>query len=138
MKQYSFVFTFTNIFLSRRQEQSSLFIHCLSTQKRPHVRPRTMPRSVFSFTNNNPFYHKQSYYQNNQSYCKTINPTAKQSILQPTYCLGDRSAHYTLLRTNIGLSPTISFLNEDDSSAYFEISGELSSGLSFTVGFFMT
>ena len=40
-------------------------------------------------------------------------------------------------RTNIGLSPTIGFLNEDDSSAYFEIL-ELSSGLSFTVGFFMT
>ena len=41
-------------------------------------------------------------------------------------------------RTNIGLSPTVSFLNENDSFAYFEILGELSSGQSFTVGFFMT
>ena len=41
-------------------------------------------------------------------------------------------------RTNIGLSPTMGFSNENDSLAYFEILGELPSGLSFTVGFFMT
>ena len=41
-------------------------------------------------------------------------------------------------RANIGLSPTMGFLNENDSLAYFEILGELSSGLSFTVGLFMT
>ena len=40
-------------------------------------------------------------------------------------------------RTNIGRSPTMGFLNENDSLAYFEILGELSSDLSFTVGFFM-
>ena len=42
-----------------------------------------MPCGVFSFPNNNPFYYKQSILlseqsilpQNNQSYCKTINPT---------------------------------------------------------------
>ena len=39
-------------------------------------------------------------------------------------------------RTNIGLSPTMGFLNENDSLAYSAILGELSSGLSFTVGFF--
>ena len=41
-------------------------------------------------------------------------------------------------RTNIGLSPTMGFLNENDSLAYFAILGELSSGLSFTVGFLKT
>ena len=42
-------------------------------------------------------------------------------------------------RTNIGLSPTMGFSNENDSLAYFEILKKLSSGLSFyTVGFFMT
>ena len=40
--------------------------------------------------------------------------------------------------TNIGLSPTMGFLNENDSLAYFAILGELSSGLSFIVGFFKT
>ena len=39
-------------------------------------------------------------------------------------------------RTNIGLSQTMGFLNENDSLAYFAIVGELSSGLSFTVYFF--
>ena len=39
---------------------------------------------------------------------------------------------------NIGLSPTMGFLNENDSLAYVAILGELSSGLSFTVGFFKT
>ena len=38
-------------------------------------------------------------------------------------------------RANIGLSPTMGFLNENDSLAYFAILEELSSGLSFTVGF---
>ena len=42
------------------------------------------------------------------------------------------------VRTIIGLSPTIGLLNENDSLAYFTILGELSSGLSFTVGFFKT
>ena len=41
-------------------------------------------------------------------------------------------------RTNIGMSLTMGFLNENDSLAYFEILGELSPGLYFTVGFFMT
>ena len=41
-------------------------------------------------------------------------------------------------RTNISLSLTMSFSNESDSLAYFAIFGELSSGLSFTVGFFKT
>ena len=41
-------------------------------------------------------------------------------------------------RTNIGLSPTMGVLNENDSLAYFAILGKLSSGLSFTVGFFET
>ena len=85
--QYSFVFTFTNIFLTIRQEQTSLFKHCLSTQRRPHVRPRAMPRAVLSFTNNTVdkeynqsyfennqsyFENNQSYFENNQSYWKTI------------------------------------------------------------------
>ena len=39
-------------------------------------------------------------------------------------------------RTNIGLSPTVGFLNENDNLAYFAILGELSSSLSFTAGFF--
>ena len=39
-------------------------------------------------------------------------------------------------RTNIGMSPTMEFLNENDSLAYYAILGELSSGLSLTVGFF--
>ena len=39
---------------------------------------------------------------------------------------------------NVGLSPTLSSLNENDSLAYFAILGELSLGLSFTVGFFKT
>ena len=34
-------------------------------------------------------------------------------------------------KTNISLSPTISFFNKNDNLAYFEIYGELSSGLSF-------
>ena len=41
-------------------------------------------------------------------------------------------------RTNIGLSPSMGFLNENDSLAYFSNLKELSSGLSFTVGFFKT
>ena len=41
-------------------------------------------------------------------------------------------------RTNIGLSPAMGFLNENDSLAYFAILRELSSGLSLTVGFFKT
>ena len=61
--QYSFVFTFTNIFLTIRQDWYCLFKHCLSTQWRPHVRPR----AVFSFTNNNPFYHKQSILSGNNT-----------------------------------------------------------------------
>ena len=36
-------------------------------------------------------------------------------------------------RTNIGLSPTMGFCNENDSLAYLAILGDLSSGLSFTV-----
>ena len=92
--QYSFVFSFTNIFLTIRKEQTSLFNHLLSTQGGPHVRPRAMPRAVLSFTNNTVdkeynqsyfennqsyfennqsyFENNQSYYQNNQSYWKTI------------------------------------------------------------------
>ena len=65
--QYSFVFTFTNIFLTMRQDWYCLFKHCLSTQWRPHVRPRAMPRAVFSFTNNNPFYHKQPILSGNNT-----------------------------------------------------------------------
>ena len=34
------------------QDWYCLLNHCLSTQKRPHARPRAMPRAVFSFTNN--------------------------------------------------------------------------------------
>ena len=34
------------------------------------------------------------------------------------------------------LSPTMGFLNENDSLAYYAILGELSPGLSFTIGFF--
>ena len=41
-------------------------------------------------------------------------------------------------RTNKGLSPTMGFLNENASLAYFAILGELSSGPCFTVGFFKT
>ena len=40
--------------------------------------------------------------------------------------------------TNIGLSPTMDFLNENYSLAYFAILRELSSGLSFTVSFLKT
>ena len=65
--QYSFVFTFTNIFLTIRQEQTSLLNHCLSTQRRPHARPRAMPRAIFSFTNDNPFCYKQSIQLSEQS-----------------------------------------------------------------------
>ena len=43
-----------------------------------------------------------------------------------------------LARTNICLFPTMGFLNVNDSVAYFAILGELSSGLSFIVGFFKT
>ena len=39
-------------------------------------------------------------------------------------------------RTNLGLSPTVDILNENDSLAYFAIFGELSSGPSFTMGLF--
>ena len=39
-------------------------------------------------------------------------------------------------RTNVGLSPTMGFLNENDSLAYFAMLVELLSGLS--VGFFKT
>ena len=71
--QYSFVFTFTNIFLTIRQDWYCLFKHCLSTQRRPHARPRAMPRAVFSFTNNTvDKEYNQSYFENNQSYWKTI------------------------------------------------------------------
>ena len=42
------------------QDQSSLLNHCLSTQRRPHARLCGVPRSLLSFGNNNPFYHKQS------------------------------------------------------------------------------
>ena len=40
------------------------------------------------------------------------------------------------VRTNIGLSPTMGYLNENDSLAYFAILRELSSGLPFIVGFY--
>ena len=41
-------------------------------------------------------------------------------------------------RTNIGLSSTMGFLNENDSLDYFASLEELSSGISFTVGFLKT
>ena len=41
-------------------------------------------------------------------------------------------------RTNKGLSPSMAFLNKNDSLAYFAILRESSSGLSYTVGFFNT
>ena len=41
-------------------------------------------------------------------------------------------------RANVGLSPTMGFLNDNDSLAYFAILVELSSGLSLTVGFLKT
>ena len=41
------------------QEQVSLLNYCLSTQRRPHARPHTMPCALLSDTNNNPFYPKQ-------------------------------------------------------------------------------
>ena len=44
----------------------------------------------------------------------------------------------SLSKDKQGLSPTTRFLNENDSLAYFAILGELSSGLSFTVGYFKT
>ena len=49
---------------------------CLSTQRRPHARPRAMPRALFSFTNNNLFYYKQYYCQRVQ--CILL---SEQSIL---------------------------------------------------------
>ena len=92
---YSFVFTFTNIFLTIRQEQTSLLNHCLSTQKRPHARPRAMPRAVFSFKNNNPFYYKQS------SAVKTIAAKFKQWLRAFTYCYKARSRSLTLLASSL-------------------------------------
>ena len=50
-----------------------------------------MPRAVFSFTNNNPFYYKQS------SAVKTIAAKFKQQFPQQTYCHNDRSTALTLL-----------------------------------------
>ena len=41
-------------------------------------------------------------------------------------------------RTNRYVPPTMAFLNEKDSLAYSAMLGELSSGLSFTIGFFKT
>ena len=41
-------------------------------------------------------------------------------------------------KTNIGLSVTMGFLNENDNLAYFANLQDFSSGLSFTVGFFNT
>ena len=41
-------------------------------------------------------------------------------------------------RTNMNLSSTMGFLNENDSLAHFAILGELSSLLLFTVGIFKT
>ena len=90
-KQYSFVFTFTNIFFIIGQDWYCLLNHCLSTQWGPHVRPRALPRAVFSFTNNNPFYYKQS------SAVKTIAAKIKQWLRASTYCYEARSAHLTLL-----------------------------------------
>ena len=57
---------------------------------------------------------------------------------------GDTCSHvcphiwFNEARTNIGLSPIMRFLNENDSLAYFAILVELSSGLSFIVGLFKT
>ena len=51
-----------------------------------------MPRAVFSFTNSNPFYYKQS------SAVKTIAAKFKQWLRASTYCLSDRSTALTLLR----------------------------------------
>ena len=60
-------------FLTIRQEQTSLLNHCLSTQKRPHVRPCAMPRAVFSFTNNTvDKEYNPSYPFTIDSYSKTI------------------------------------------------------------------
>ena len=73
------------------QDWYCLLNHCLSTQRRPHARPRAMPRAVFSFTNNNPFYYKQS------SAVKTIAAKFKQWLRASTYCYGGRSTHLTLL-----------------------------------------
>ena len=85
-KQYSFVSTFTNICSIIEQEETSLLNHCLITQ-RPHARLRAMPCTLLSFTNNNPFYYKQS------SAAKTIAVKFKQ--LYPKH--QTRSAHPTLL-----------------------------------------
>ena len=91
-----FVFTFTNIFFIIGQDWYCLLNHCLSTQRRPHARPRAMPRAVFSFTNNNPFHYKQS------SAVKTIAAKIKQWLRASTYCYGARSRSPTLLLSITG------------------------------------
>ena len=60
-----------------------------------------MPRAVFSFTNNNPFYHKQS------STVKTIAAKFKQWLRASTHCLGDRSTALTLLLSANKLSANL-------------------------------
>ena len=87
-KQYSFVFTFTNIFFIIGQDWYCLLNHCLSTQWGPHARPRAMLRALFSFINNNPFYYKQTVLSGNNTILM---------FWGWTYCLGDRSRSPTLL-----------------------------------------
>ena len=41
-------------FLQIGQEQTSLLNRSISTQRRPHARPRAMPRALLSVTNNSP------------------------------------------------------------------------------------
>ena len=89
-----FVFTFRNIFLTIRQEQTSLFKHCLRTQRRPHVRPRAMPPAVFSLTNNT--VDKEYNLADFKQLIRSGNNTIRMNCGW-TYCHQARSTALTLL-----------------------------------------
>ena len=92
-----FCLNFHKHILIIEQEQTSLLNHCLSTQGRPHVRPRPMLRAPLSFANNNPFYHKQSLLPiHNRLLLENNNLLLENNRMEEH---NDRSAHPTLLRT---------------------------------------
>ena len=64
------------------QQQTSLLNHCISTQRRPYARPRNVPHSLLSFTNNTPFYYKQLLHSlYNAAQCAALYKVPKELLL---------------------------------------------------------
>ena len=91
--QYSFVFTFTNISLTIRQEQTSL-LNIVLAHKDDHMLGHALCHALS--------FHSQTITHsitNNGCAVETIAAQPKQWLHSPTYCYEGRSHPPTLLRT---------------------------------------